>query len=110
MPSEERKAIALDAVRPRIEQFHAALTITSEQVRGLLSASNSTETDQNESLGYFAKGKVNMQRFASFAPKAKRIETDAEAPIGAAQEVLKSLLAEGDDLFYVKGVEGRGLG
>jgi hypothetical protein len=110
MPSEERKAIALDAVRPRIEQFHAALTITAEQVRGLLSASNSTEADQNESLGYFAKGKVNMERFASFAPKAKRIETDAEAPIRAAQEVLKSLLAEGDDLFYVKGVEGRGLG
>ena len=110
MPSEERKAIALDAVRPRIEQFHAALTITAEQVRGLLSASNNTEADQNESLGYFAKGKVNMERFASFAPKAKRIETDAEAPIRAAQEVLKSLLAEGDDLFYVKGVEGRGLG
>ena len=110
MPSEERKAIALDAVRPRIEQFHAALTITAEQGRGLLSASNNTEADQNESLGYFAKGKVNMERFASFAPKAKRIETDAEAPIRAAQEVLKSLLAEGDDLFYVKGVEGRGLG
>ncbi len=110
MPSEERKAIALDAVRPRIKQFHAALTITAEQVRGLLSASNNTEADQNESLGYFAKGKVNMERFASFAPKAQRIETDAEAPIRAAQEVLKSLLAEGDDLFYVKGVEGRGLG
>jgi len=110
MPSEERKAIALDAVRPRIKQFHAALTITAEQVRGLLGASNNTEADQNESLGYFAKGKVNMERFASFAPKAQRIETDAEAPIRAAQEVLKSLLAEGDDLFYVKGVEGRGLG
>lgn len=110
MPSEDRKAIALEAVRPRIEQFHAALTITAEQVRGMLAASNNTEADQNESLGFFAKGKVNMERFASFAPKAPRIESDAEAPIRAAQEVLKSLLAEGDDLFHVKGVEGRGLG
>jgi hypothetical protein len=110
MPSEERKAIALDAVRPRIDQFHASLTITAEQVRGMLAASNTTEADKNESLGFFAKGKVNMERFASFAPKAPRIETDAEAPVRAAQEVLKSLLAEGDDLFYVKGVEGRGLG
>ena len=38
MPSDERKAIALDAVRPRIEQFHTALTITAEQVRGMLAA------------------------------------------------------------------------
>jgi hypothetical protein len=110
MPSEERKAIALEAVRPRIDQFNSALTVTAEQVRGILSGTGTTETDQNESLGYFAKGKVNMERFASFAPKAPKIEADAEAPIRAAQEVLKSLLAEGDDLFYVKGAEGRGLG
>jgi hypothetical protein len=110
MPSEERKAIALEAVRPRIDQFHSALAKTAEQVRGLLAGSDNTTADQNESLGYFAKGKVDMERFASFAPKAPRIETDAEAPVQAAQAVLKSLLDEGDDLFYLKGVEGRGLG
>jgi hypothetical protein len=110
MPFEERRAIALESVRPRIEQFHSALAITTEQVRGLLAGSNNTGTDQNESLGTFAKGKVNMERFASFAQKAPRMEADAEAPIKAAQEVLKSLLAEGDELFIIKGVEGRGLG
>jgi len=110
MPFEERKAIALDAVRPRIEQFHSALTVTAEQVRGLLAGSGNTAADQNETLGYFAKGKVNMERFASFAPKAPRIEADAEAPVRAAQEVLKSLLAEGDDLFVIQTTPGRGLG
>ena len=110
MPFEERRAIALESVRPRIEQFHSALAITAEQVRGLLAGSNNTEAGQNESLGHFAKGKVNMERFASFAQKAPRMEADAEAPVRAAQEVLKSLLAEGDDLFIIKGVEGRGLG
>ena len=110
MPFEERRAIALESVRPRIEQFHSALAITAEQVRGLLAGSNDTETDQNESLGHFAKGKMDMDRFESFTQKAPRMEADAEAPIRAAQEVLKSLLAEGDDLFIIKGVEGRGLG
>jgi hypothetical protein len=110
MPFEERKAIALESVRPRIDQFHSALAITAEQVRGLLAGSDNTEADQNESLGTFAKGKVNMERFASFSPRAPRIEADAEAPVRAAQEVLKSLLNEGDDLFVIKGVEGRGLG
>ena len=56
MPSEERKACALDAVRSRIEQFHSALIVTSDQVRGLLSGSSNTMEDQNESLGFFAKG------------------------------------------------------
>lgn len=110
MQFEENKACALDAVRSRIDQFHAALTVTSEQVRGLLVASSNTEEDRSEALGYFAKGKVNMERFNSFSPKSRRIEADAEAPVRAAQEVLKSLLAEGDDLFVIDLVEGRGLG
>jgi hypothetical protein len=110
MPSEERKACALEAVHSRIEQFHAALTVTSDQVRGLLAGSGNTADDQSEALGFFAKGKLNMERFASFTPKTTRIEAEAEAPIRAAQEVLKSLLAEGDDLFVIKTVEGKGLG
>ncbi len=110
MQFEEKKACALDAVRSRIDQFHAALTVTNEQVRGLLTASNNNEEDRSEALGYFAKGKVNMERFNSFAPKTKRIEADAEAPVRAAQEVLKSLLAEGDKLFVIDLMEGKGLG
>ena len=110
MPFEERKACALDAVRSRIDQFHSALIVTSDQVRGLLAGSGKTAEDQNETLGFFAKGKMNMERFASFAPKAPRIEAEAEAPVRAAQEVLKSLLREGDDLFVIKATAGRGLG
>lgn len=110
MQFEEKTACALNAVRSRIDQFHAALTVTTEQVRGLLSGSSNTEEDRSEALGFFAKGKVNMERFNSFAPKARRIEADAEAPVRAAQEVLKSLLAEGDDLFILDMVEGKGLG
>lgn len=110
MQFEEQKTVALEAVRSRIDQFHAALTVTSEQVRGLLSGSTDTEEDQSEALGHFAKGKVDMDRFNSYAPKARHIDTAAEAPVRAAQEVLKSLLAQGDDLFIINMDEGRGLG
>ena len=51
MPFEERKANALEAVRPRIEQFHAALTVTTNQVRGMLSGAGSSEADKAEALG-----------------------------------------------------------
>ena len=110
MPSDERKGIALDAIRPRIEQFHSALTVTADQVRGLLAGSGNAEDDQSEALGFFAKGKVNIERFASFTPRAARIDAAAEAPIRAAQEVLKSLLAQGDELFIIQTEEGKGLG
>lgn len=110
MQFEEKKASALEAVRSRIDQFHAALIVTEEQVRGMLSGSSNTDDDRSEALGYFAKGKVNMERFNTFAPKPRRLEDDAEAPIRAAQAVLKSLLDEGDNLFVVDMENGKGLG
>ena len=110
MSSEEQMVRALDAVRSRIDQFHSALIVTSDQVRSLLAGTSNTKADQNEALGFFAKGKMNLERFSTFAPKAPRIEADAEAPVKAAQAVLKSLLSEGDDLFVIKTQAGRGLG
>jgi hypothetical protein len=110
MPSEERKALALAAVRPRIDQFRSALTVTANQVRGLLAGTGDTEADKSEALGFFAKGKMNLERFNSFTQKAAHIETSVEAPVRAAEAVLKSLLAQGDDLFIIQTVEGRGLG
>jgi hypothetical protein len=110
MPSEERMVCALDAVRSRIEQFHSALVVTSNQVSGLLAGTGTTEDDQNESLGFFAKGKMNLERFSSFAHKAPQLDAEAEAPVRAAQEVLKSLQREGDDLFVINTEPGKGLG
>ena len=110
MPSDERKKIALEAIRPRIEMFQSALTVTANQVRGLLAGTGNTADDQSAALGQFAKGKVNLDRFAAFTAKAVRIDMTAEAPIRAAQNVLKSLLAQGDDLFILKTEAGKGLG
>lgn len=110
MASEEKSAIALEAIRPRIEMFQSALTVTINQVRGLLAGTGNTSDDQSAALGKFAKGKVNLDRFSTFTPKAASIDPEVEAPVRAAQKVLKSLLAQGDDLFIVKTEGGRGLG
>ncbi len=110
MPFEERTACALDAVRPRIEQFHSSLVVTAEHIRGVLAGSGSTKEDQDETLGFFAKGKMDMDRFASFAPQSKGLEPEAEAPVQAALEVIKALVEEGDDLFVIKTDPGKGLG
>jgi hypothetical protein len=110
MPSEDRRALALEAVRSRIEQFHSALTITANQVRGFLTSSDNTEADKAEALGQFAKGKLNMERFNSFTQNTPTIDSSAEAPVRAAEEVLKSLLDQGDELFIIRTEEGKGLG
>ncbi|NCF63949.1 MAG: hypothetical protein GWP58_13945 [Gammaproteobacteria bacterium] len=109
MASDERKQIALDAIRSRVELFQSAVTTTADQVRGLLSGTGDVEADQSVALGLFAQGRVNVDRFASFAPKSLRIDSAAEAPIRAAQEVLKSLLAQGDELFVLQIEEGKDL-
>lgn len=110
MPSEERSALALQAIRPRIDMFHAALTVTANQVKGLLAGTGSAEDDQSASLGKFAQGKMDLDKFASFTRKAPGMSPEVEAPVRAAEKVLNSLLAEGDNLFVVKVADGKGLG
>ncbi len=110
MPSEERKGVALEAIRPRIEQFHSAVAKTAEQIRGLLGGTGDAPDDQTASLGFFARGQVNVERFSVLhAESRRRIDEAAEAPTRAAQDVLDGLLARGDELFVLTLQEGEDL-
>jgi hypothetical protein len=110
MPSEDRKGIALEAIRPCIERFHAAVARTTEQVSGLLAGAGGTPDDHTAALGFFARGRVDIERFSAFTPKSARIDQAAEGPTRAAQEVLDSLLGGGDELFVLTLQEGEDLG
>ena len=110
MPSEQRKNIALDAIRSRIELFQAAVAKTTDQVRGLLAGTGDVEEDQSASLGFFARGRVNTERFSSFTRKSAKIDATAEGPVRASQDVLRALLAQGDGLFVLTLREGDDLG
>jgi len=110
MPSDQRKELALQAIRPRIEIFQSALTVTINQVQGLLTGAGETSDDQSASLGKFAQGRVDTGRFASFTRRSAHIDTEAEGPVRTAHEVLKSLLAQADELFILQIRAGKSLG
>ena len=109
MPSEERKGVALAAIRPCIDRFNSAVAKTSEAIRALLAGTGSAPDDQTAALGFFARGHVDVDRFAMFTPKSARIAEAAEAPTRAAQAVLDDLLARGDELFVLTIGEGEEL-
>ncbi len=109
MPSEQQKGVALDAIRPGIVRFQSAVAKTAEQVRGLLAGTGSAPGDLTAALGFFARGRVDVDRFSEFTPMSVRIDEAAEAPMRAAQEVMDSLLARGDELFVLAVQEGEEL-
>jgi hypothetical protein len=110
MPSEELQGIALDAIRSRVERFQGAVAKTSEEVRALLAGTGESAEDQTAALGFFARGKVDVDRFSEFTPPSARIAEAAEAPTRAAQEILEALLSAGDELFVLTLQEGDELG
>lgn len=110
MPSEERRAVGLAAIRPGIEQFHAAVARTAEEVRGLLAGTGDTADDQTAALGFFARGHVDVERFSAFTRRPARIDETSAAPIRLAQQVMDGLLARGDELFVLALREGEELG
>jgi hypothetical protein len=109
MPSEERRGVALEAIRPGIDRFHSAVAKTSEVIRSLLAGTGNAPDDQTAALGFFARGHVDGDRFSVFTPKSARIAEAAEAPTRTAQGVLDELLAAGDELFVLTLEEGEDL-
>lgn len=110
MPSEEIIRIALDAIRPNMERFLSAVSTTTEEIRGLLSGAGETAEDQTVSLGDFASGHVNVERFSAFTKTSSRLSTEAAEPVRAAQRALNDLLQMGDRLFVLELETGANLG
>jgi hypothetical protein len=109
MPSEERRGVALNAIRPCIDKFRSAVAKTSEEIRALLGGTGNVPDDQSAALGFFARGHVDVDRFSVFTPKSARIAEAAEAPTRAAQAVLDDMLGSGDDPFVLTLEEGEDL-
>ena len=110
MPSEDRTTIALNAIRPSVERFRSAVATTAEEIRGLLAGTGETHDDQTVALGAFASGHVDVDRFSAFTRPTARVDSDAQAPIAAAQSVLNKLLENGEDLFVLNLADGANLG
>jgi hypothetical protein len=110
MPSEDRTGVAVEAIRSRIERYHSAVAATTEQIRGLLAGTGDSPEDQSVSLGHFAKGHVDVERFSAFTRQSREVEPAAELPMRMAQRALDDLLHMGDSLFVINLTEGANLG
>ncbi len=105
MQSDDPAASALAAVRGRAEAFLAAITITTDELRGYLQehrvASDSGSQRATAALGVFASGVVNADRFSRLV----RSEEPATAPpaeaIESALRVLDELASRADNLVRV---------
>ena len=110
MPSDEPTAVAVEAIRPRVELFNSTLATTSEQIRGLLAGTGESPEDQTVALGNFAAGHVDVERFSSFTRRPEKVEAAAEQPIRAAQRALDDLLHMSESLFVLELEKGANLG
>jgi hypothetical protein len=110
MPSEDRTAVAVEAIRPRVELFNSAVATTTEQIRGLLAGTGESREDQSIALGDFAAGHVDVERFSAFIRQDAKVEPTAEQPIRAAQRALDDLLDMSDSLFVLELEQGANLG
>jgi hypothetical protein len=110
MPSEERIGIALEAIRPNRERFLSAVSTTTEEIRGLLHGTGETADDQTVSLGQFASGHVDVERFAAFTRSDSRLTPEASEPVRSAQRALNDLLQMDERLFVLEVEPGANLG
>lgn len=109
MPSDKatdaRTARALQIFEKAREDFQSALVATSEELRGLLDAGSATAEARAQrtaaELGAFAVGHIDVDRFASFESTGRPVAVSAAPRLEAASRTLRSLLAKGDDLYFV---------
>lgn len=117
MPSDKardaRSARALQILEKASEDFRSALVATSEELRGMLEAGSTTAEARAErtaaELGAFAVGHIDIERFASFETTGEPVAVSAAPRLEAASRTLRSLLEQGNDLFFVRVEPGEDL-
>jgi len=106
MPSEELRAAWSSALRPAADPFRSALARTIEEVRTFLDARDTGESNlvsgAEASLGSFAAGRVDPERFAALLSQTLSLDESASKRIEAAFEALRDLNDRLDALLHVR--------
>lgn len=97
---DDRVKAALSALRSEIGIFRYVLSGTIERARTTL-ASGSGLNQTRATLGEFAGGRIDPERFAMISSGAVPLEMIDRAVVQKAVEVLESLLRAGDEEFVV---------
>jgi hypothetical protein len=110
MPSDERTKAALAALEGPREAFRSALVSTVEQLRAGLAAATAGSADRGRrvsvELGPFGSGRIDPDRFATFLSEEAPPDADTTPHLQRAIEVLESLVAREDALFFAQVPEG----
>lgn len=110
MPSDDRVALATEAVAGNAEAFRSAIAATLEQVRYLLTEQGSSPNGRLErfagELGSFAADRIDTELFASLMASDNGISAIAVKRIERAFEILSGLIAEKESLFHVRVQQG----
>jgi hypothetical protein len=114
MPSDDRVALALAAVRAPLGAFQATLAATADEIRGYLATRRSgweTQVTRIEAeLGPLAAGRVDPERFASlFADHKDEVDAGALEALEGAVVLLTDLAARRDALCLVEIAAGGSL-
>jgi len=101
MQSDPRVVTALSALRPQISLFRFVVSGTIERARSAL-ASESGPNQARTTLGDFAAGRIDADRFAMISSGSPPLEVVARAVLQRTVELLESLLRAGDDEFIIE--------
>lgn len=100
MPSDERVTLALTALRAPIAQYRFAVSSALERAAAVL-ASEAEPANAGVTLGAFASGRIDPERFAMISAGAAPLDVVSCSVLRRAIETLEQLLASGDDAFIV---------
>ena len=100
MPSDPRVALALTALRPRIEAFRSAVAAAHERAQSLLSAGGGAGKAAEE-LGAFAMNRIDAGRFAAIHAGQPALDAASRSIVSQAVEILGSHARAANDAFVV---------
>jgi hypothetical protein len=106
MPSEDRSAQALAALKRPRDVFHSAVVAAVEEVNSLLAAQRSPAGEralqEAVRLGAFASQRIDIDRFSRLIGSAEALEPARVEGLEHALRVLKGFAGQGDELYHVR--------
>jgi hypothetical protein len=103
MPSDDRVRPVLQALGSPLQAFHSTLTTTADDVGRLLERHAATREEvqgrYEQELGPFARGRLNVDRFAAIFGQTLSTNGASAAVLRRAHETLGELLARAEALY-----------
>ncbi|HSJ07929.1 MAG TPA: hypothetical protein VK936_14595 [Longimicrobiales bacterium] len=113
MPSDDRIAQALSALKRPRDVFHSAVVTAVEEVNAFLAAQRAPADEraaqESDRLGSFALGHIDIDRFSRLVDEKQVLDPARLEGLEHALRVLKGFAVQGDELYHVRVEEGADL-